>query len=141
MGGNSAAKVHVQKEKHIMINQIRQGEILLVRVSEETVPSNYVTTEEKGRVLLGIGETGNAHTLVAKQVAWLHDAIEEINDINAQGAAVAKRPIYVRVDDGHIDHSDRVGGHDPLPVDSGVWQVVVKREQMPGEAAARFVAD
>jgi hypothetical protein len=117
----------------------RQGEILLIKVEE--TPSQYIETPGDS-ALLGIGETGNAHTLTAVSVDWLHSAIEDINKIKINGVVIAQEPVYIRVaGDAVIRHSDRVQGHHELAIPDGAYLVRIKREQLPWEEQARYVAD
>jgi len=118
---------------------IRQGEVFLIPVNN--VPEGYIATAVNG-AKLAIGETGNAHVLVAEQVEWLHAAIEDINAINQSSSVVAREQIFVWVQgDGKIAHSDRAGGHFEAPVPEGLYRVGIKREQMPWEQEARAVLD
>lgn len=106
--------------------QIRQGEFLLVSVDAHL---GRVSREETSQVVLGTGETGNAHTLVAEKgekVVWLRSALA---DINAHRVAVGPAGAVLM----HVEHAD-------LFVPEGVYDVVRKREQMPGDNL-RFVED
>lgn len=129
--------------------QIRQGEVMLEKVDPATVPAGYVTAPAD-RALLAHGETGNTHTVVPQvdsSVAWLHDAAVDISGINKESAAgvIERNPrkvMFVKVEGaGQVVHSDQHEAHAPAPVDDGVYVILVKREQLPWEKEARFVAD
>ena len=119
---------------------IRQGEILLIPVKELPASYHEATTQN---ALLAIGETGNAHTLTAERVDWLHSAVDEINEIESKGVGVTSDDVFVRVSGGNgkIEHADRKHGHAEAPVADGLYLVRIKREQMPWEAEARNVLD
>lgn len=120
------------------MDQIRQGEIWLRKVSD--LPRGYESGPDSRRVLLAIGETGNAHTLVG-QVRWLYNAVEDINSLNKRGARAATRPVFVEVSSpAVVEHSDR-NGHQAAQVEPGVYRVTIKREQLPWAREASLVAD
>jgi hypothetical protein len=120
--------------------QYRQGEVLLVRVDK--VPNGLNETAKFSSILLGHGETGNTHTLVAKDVQWLISAIDDVNSVAEDGASGSDEPLFVNVPEGGlIEHSATDEGHADLEVDPGTYQVFVKREQFPGEQRSFNVFD
>lgn len=123
------------------MKQYRQGEILLVEV--KVLPKGRLHQSKKAKsVLLGIGETGNAHTLVATDVSWLTQAIDDINVLDTEGAKGVDTDVFVVVPQGgRIEHNDAQEGHESIVVDEGTYQVHIKQEQFPGERRARFIND
>ena len=125
----------------------RQGEIYLKKVNQ--YPSDYVKHPVLGSALLGVGETGNAHVLTPKKVdtaestlSWLVDAIDDINEIKSNGARAANGKVFVDVPfGGTFSHSDPEYGHGVIDVEPGVYEVKIKKEHLPWEEQARFVAD
>jgi len=114
----------------------RQGEILLVPVEKA---SGFSARVKRG--VLGVGETGNAHVITG-DVEWIVSAIDDINRIDAKGAAVARGPVYVQVNEtATIEHRGTTRGHEPLTVEPGIYQVKIKREFDPFVREARLVAD
>jgi hypothetical protein len=129
--------------------QIRQGEVMLVKVNPEAVPAGYASAVTQ-RALLAHGESGNTHTVVPEvdsSVAWLYDAAMDISGINKESAAklIERNPrkvMFVKVEGaGQVIHSDQHEAHAPAPVGEGTYMILVKREQFPWEKEARFVAD
>jgi hypothetical protein len=57
--------------------QLRQGDVLLVRV--DRIPATATRTEpERGKIILAHGEaTGHAHTIEADKADWWKDGAEE----------------------------------------------------------------
>lgn len=121
------------------MNQIRQGEIWLRMV--DGVPPDYAAGEWAERALLAHGETGNSHTIVQSDVRWLYAAVDDINLLQRDGVRAASRPAFVEVArEAVIEHSEREG-HQSAVLEPGIYQVTIKREQLPWEAEARAVAD
>lgn len=124
-----------------MKKQFRQGEILLTLV--DSSPQKEISGKFDN-VILGHGESGNAHVLVADDVQWIFNAIDDINDILQGGARVASEPVFIHLPyGGHIEHTDRNPNdrHSVLDIDPGTYLVTIDREQLPWEEEARRVYD
>lgn len=115
--------------------QLRQGDILLVRV-EKTPAGMARKVTPSGHVTVGYGEaTGHHHTL--QHAAWY--VAPEVNDEELRHFALGDRPqlpVFVVADEPTtLTHPE----HAPLRVEPGVWRVVRQREYTP--QAIRSVRD
>ena len=102
------------------MNQYRQGDVLLVPVSE--IPASATPQErDKGRVVLAYGEvTGHAHAITKPGVTRLADGIAE----------------YLSAPEGcTLDHEE----HSAIVIAPGNYRIIHQREYTP-EAIVR-VAD
>ncbi|MFE4176782.1 hypothetical protein ACFRR7_32860 [Streptomyces sp. NPDC056909] len=110
----------------------RQGDVLIVPVEEETVPSYLVDAagvsgeprDARGRLVLALGEvTGHAHAVTGPG-----RLIREAADMAG--------PMYLHLPDGgRVVHEE----HAAIPLPKGWFRVVRQREYLPG--AVRVVAD
>ncbi|MFD8963690.1 hypothetical protein ACFV0C_01610 [Streptomyces sp. NPDC059568] len=110
----------------------RQGDVLIVPVAQETVPSYLVDAarvfgeprDARGRLVLALGEvTGHAHAVTGPG-----RLIREPGDMAG--------PMYLHLPDGgRVVHEE----HAAIPLPKGWFRVVRQREYLPG--AVRIVAD
>ncbi|MFJ2172089.1 hypothetical protein ACIQVO_04665 [Streptomyces sp. NPDC101062] len=110
----------------------RQGDVLIVPVAEEAVPSYLVDAEKvsgeprdaRGRLVLALGEvTGHAHAIPGPG-----RLIRESGDTAG--------PVFLHLPDGgRVVHEE----HAVIPLPKGWFRVVRQREYVPG--AVRVVAD
>ncbi|MFE7773643.1 hypothetical protein ACFU5O_07045 [Streptomyces sp. NPDC057445] len=106
----------------------RQGDVLIVPVTEDAVPAHVVDArgeprDGRGRLVLALGEvTGHAHALAAPG--------RLIRGTGAFGPMLLHLP-----EGGRLVHEE----HAPIALPKGWYQVVRQREYAPG--AVRIVAD
>ncbi|MCL7375342.1 MULTISPECIES: hypothetical protein [unclassified Streptomyces] len=110
----------------------RQGDVLIVPVAEETVPSRLVDAEHapgeprdaRGRLVLALGEvTGHAHAVTGPG-----RLVREPGD--------QLGPMFLHLPEGgRVVHEE----HAAIPLPKGWFRVVRQREYLPG--AVRMVAD
>jgi hypothetical protein len=106
----------------------RQGDVLIVPVSEETVPAEPagapgVARDSRGRLVLALGEaTGHAHAVVGPG--------RLVPTEGPHGPMLLHLPAG-----GRVVHEE----HAAIPLPKGWYRVVRQREYMPG--SARLVAD
>ena len=110
---------------------IRQGDILLVPVTEE--PED-VEERISGSITIAHGEvTGHTHTL--EKATWLQLATQEIADLE-HFAETGEGTVFVDVEEETtLTHQE----HSPLTIPVGLYEVIRQREYTP--AADRFVMD
>ncbi|MEU3186638.1 hypothetical protein ABZ707_20885 [Streptomyces sp. NPDC006923] len=110
----------------------RQGDVLIVPVAEETVPSHLVDAgaasgeprDARGRLVLALGEvTGHAHAVTGPG-RLIRDPAEQT------GPMLLHLPAG-----GRVVHEE----HAAIPLPGGWFRVVRQREYLPG--AVRIVAD
>jgi hypothetical protein len=121
--------------------QYRQGEILLVKV-DQVAPTNQ--SDPREAIVLGVGETGNAHVLEAVNVRWLYEAVEDINRLNESGARGVRGRVWVDVPEGgQIVHREPSADnrHHPMTIPPGVYAVHIDSEYLPWENEMRQVFD
>ena len=121
--------------------QYRQGEILLVKVDR---PNGINESDKVAAVILGIGETGNAHVLEAVEVRWLCEAVEDINRLNEGGARGVRGRVWVDLPHGgQIIHREPSvdNRHTPMSIPPGVYAVHIDSEYLPWEDQMRQVFD
>jgi hypothetical protein len=124
-----------------MQQQYRQGEILLVKVE---CPTGFNESAKYNAIILGIGETGNAHVLEAVDVRWLYEAVEDINRLNESGARGVRGRVWVDLPQGgQIIHREPSvdNRHTPMPIPPGVYAVHIDSEYLPWEDQMRQVFD
>lgn len=111
---------------------IRQGDILLIPVNENSVPGEYEMRPLR-KTIIGLGEvSGHTHTLEKAQ--WLIDACEDLQQFAATGQS--DNPVFVNVSkETSLQHQE----HDTLIVPAGVYEIRRQREYTPEQI--RFVAD
>jgi hypothetical protein len=115
--------------------QVRQGDIFLRPVDPTTIPDNYVLGRP-GRAIVAHGEvTGHKHVVMSDNAQWLTTATEDINLFARTGDQ--EKPLYLFVpEDSGLVHNT----HTTLPVTTGVYEVVRKRQYAP-KALPRPVVD
>lgn len=104
----------------------RQGDVLLIPISGELVPTDArpVPRDARGRLVLARGEaTGHAHAVAA------HDA-----ELLADPDDVDRRFLRI-VSTGLLTHEE----HRTIPLPPGLYRVARQREYSPD--AVRYVAD
>jgi hypothetical protein len=106
-------------------NQIyRQGDVLIRRVSR--LPNGSKDVTPKSRIVLAHGEvTGHAHAI----------AEGEAREYSFAGAAGIVRRFLKVVSEATVRHEE----HAPIPLPSGLYEIVQQREYHPEEI--RNVAD
>ena len=104
------------------MRQIRQGDVLLVRV-DQPAASVVDVPREDGRVVLAHGEvTGHAHAIV---------------DEAAQLVTAAEADELFLIVHGDVSVSLVHEEHETLMVDPGVYRVVRQREYRPAQVSER----
>ncbi len=97
----------------------RQGDVLLVPIPDSQLPEAVVplARDARGKLVLALGEaTGHAHAVGAPDADLLADA-----------ADLDRR--FLRIVTGAVlTHEE----HDPIPLSSGLYQVVRQREYVLG---------
>lgn len=108
--------------------QIRQGDILLVSISEaEMERTQPQKRDSQYRIVLATGEsTGHAHVIDSPHAALYGDKLEE-------------RFLEIVKDVELVHTSGAVPDHDTLTIPEGFYRVVRQREYTP--EAIRVVAD
>ncbi|MFD5779214.1 hypothetical protein ACFVWX_30320 [Streptomyces sp. NPDC058220] len=110
----------------------RQGDVLIMPVAEETVPSQFVDAaaasgeprDARGRLVLALGEvTGHAHAVTGPGRLFREPG-------DQAGPMLLHLP-----DGGRVVHEE----HAAIPLPQGWFRVVRQREYLPG--AVRVVAD
>jgi hypothetical protein len=104
----------------------RQGDVLIVPVATEGLPSGLVPAprDQGGRLILARGEaTGHAHVATGEGLTLLHLP----DDLDSMF-------LHVRVY-GRVSHEE----HAAIPLPAGYYRVIRQREYVPG--AVRPVAD
>lgn len=120
-------------------DQIRQGDVLLVRVGEAEVPRWAIEAgrDEHGRVVAEYGEaTGHAHAIRDKDCAGFRAE-------TAEAAALAGLDVVLVGGAGAVMRHECPDGrhaeHAPVTLRAGVWERAVQVEYDPGEE--RRIAD
>jgi hypothetical protein len=111
----------------VLMRQIRQGDVLLVRVSdaddERVAPRMRRLADvprEAGRLVLAEGEaTGHAHAIDDESARLVSDGEAEELYLLVYGS----RPVWLQHDE-----------HDPLEIPPGIYQVVRQREYQEQES-------
>jgi hypothetical protein len=111
--------------------QLRQGDVLLIRVGE--IPDGATPVPRDGdAVVLAYGEvTGHRHAVLER-----HAELVEL-----PGAEVERRFLRIVDEEARLVHEE----HDPITLTPGCYRVVRQREydplQDPDSPALRYVAD
>ncbi|MER7974329.1 hypothetical protein ABTX35_35875 [Streptomyces sp. NPDC096080] len=106
----------------------RQGDVLIVPVAEEAVPSHVAAApreprDTRGRLVLALGEvTGHAHAVVGPG--------ELVREPGPVGRFLLHLP-----QGGRVVHEE----HGPIALPKGWFRVIRQREYVPG--SVRIVAD
>ncbi|MDT0437310.1 MULTISPECIES: hypothetical protein [Streptomyces] len=106
----------------------RQGDVLIVPVAEEAVPSHVAAApreprDTRGRLVLALGEvTGHAHAVVGPG--------ELVREPGPFGRFLLHLP-----QGGRVVHEE----HGPIALPKGWFRVIRQREYVPG--SVRIVAD
>lgn len=106
----------------------RQGDVLIVPLAEEAVPSHVAAApreprDGRGRLVLALGEvTGHAHAVVGPG--------ELVREQGPFGPALLHLP-----QGGRVVHEE----HGPIALPKGWFRVIRQREYVPG--SVRIVAD
>jgi hypothetical protein len=95
--------------------QYRQGDVLLVRMQNRTLPEATLVPRDQGRIILALGEaTGHAHAIAAADAELLE---------------VADGERYLRVDGpAALTHEE----HGAIELEPGLYRVIRQREYGPG---------
>ena len=103
----------------------RQGEILLVPVEK---PQGLRSTPMQ-EVVLGHGETGNAHVVIGEDLRWLHHATVEIDALKKDGALSTRANLFIEVgENAEVIHRAADEGHRGFSLPPGVYSVHIDTE-------------
>ena len=106
------------------MNQVRQGDVLLVRVSKLPPQAKPVGRKGAKRIILAEGEaTGHAHAIETDTAKLLEDALG--------------RRFLIVTKAEQLVHEE----HDTLRIEPGIWRVVRQQEYIPDEQKTRRVRD
>ena len=95
------------------MQQIRQGDVILIKVNKAPVDNGQVIDRIEGRIIVAEGEaTGHAHAIPTPEVDMLEK--ENIRWL-------------VAPEEFMLEHEE----HDTITLDPGIWQVVYQREYDP----------
>ncbi|MFE3192974.1 hypothetical protein ACFXHA_28455 [Nocardia sp. NPDC059240] len=103
----------------------RQGDVLIMPITEAEVPPHAATTPDeprdtRGRMVLALGEvTGHAHAVAAR----------------GRLIRTGEHMLMFLPEGGRVVHEE----HAPIPLPKGWFRVIRQREYFPG--AVRIVAD
>lgn len=110
-----------------VVNMVRQGDLLLVRVNTPPTQLERKATKD-GKCTIGYGEvTGHHHTI--QDAVWYVAPDTTMDDLHqfAQGNRL-DMPVFVALDaPTTLTHQE----HSPIALDAGIWQVVRQREYFP----------
>lgn len=117
-----------------VVNMIRQGDLLLVRVA--TPPANLERKATKdGKCTIGYGEVSN-HSHVLENAVWLVGEEVTENDLRQFALGNATFPVFVVAEEATcLIHEE----HLPIAIDAGTYMVIRQREYSP--SAIRSVID
>jgi hypothetical protein len=109
------------------MQQIRQGDICLVRVAQ-LPPSVQPRPKSRGRLTLGYGEvTGHHH--VVEDAIWVVAEDTTPEDLRQFAMGNKTIPVFVVAEETTLlVHQE----HDAIVVEPGIWQVLRQREYTPG---------
>lgn len=111
----------------------RQGDVLLVEVTDAPVVGEWATQERGDRLVLAHGEaTGHAHVIRSQRA--------DLAKRRRSASRVQPRELHLLVygdEPVALEHEE----HDALLIPPGAYRVVRQREYVPGPAPERRVAD
>lgn len=110
------------------MQRFSQGEVNFIKIHSAPTDATEIILPEGGRYIVGHSESGNLHVLDA----------EEVTLCRRPGAdvlyAIVANPTQLRQEKSDAPHA-------PIPVDPGVYRIVISREFNPFMNEARRVAD
>ena len=110
------------------MQRFSQGEVNFIKINSAPTDATEIILPEGGRYIVGHSESGNLHVLDADEVTLCRRPGADIL------YAIVANPTVLRQEKSGTPHA-------PIPVDPGVYRIVISREFNPFTEQARRVAD
>lgn len=122
-----------------METTFRQGDVLIMQVSDDTDVSGEIVERDKGEVILAYGErSGHHHHILEPEVVMTRVAAPPTSGMRMFGElpAMAGDGVYLT---STVPFTVRHEEHAPVELPAGKFKVIRQREYEP--QSVRFVAD